>query len=140
MSRTNAQDSNKYFHITRFQDCLRGKEGQILLGAFKSIVEIGVSATTIRTIAAKANMNSGIIHYYFKSKDHLLARLIEILYESSIANLEALLASNLSPMEKLDALFDLGLSLSRSRMDDWVVMASFWAHSMTKKSLMLSFP
>jgi AcrR family transcriptional regulator len=139
MSKTHDQTPNRYFHIKRFRDRLQGKEGQILLGAFKSIVEVGVSGTTIRAIGAKADLNPGIFHYYFKSKDHLLTRLLEVLYENSIANVEALLATTLSPMEKMDALFNLGLSLSGNRMDEWTVITSFWAHSMSTNNSIRSY-
>jgi TetR/AcrR family transcriptional repressor of bet genes len=135
MSRAN--DQNFHLPIRGFQDHLEGKEGQILLGAFQSISEIGIGATTIRAIAAKAGVNPGIIHYYFKSKDHLLRRLLEICYQNVIANIEALSTTDLSPIEKIESLFELGISLFGPRKDEWIVLASFWAHSMTADRDML---
>ena len=132
-----AIDQKLHSHVRRFPDHLDGKEGQILLGTFQSIVEIGIAATTIRGIAAKAGVNPGIIHYYFKSKTDLLSRVLEICYQNATNNIEALFATDLSPSEKIESLFDLGLSLFKYRRDEWIVLASFWAHSMSGDSDML---
>ncbi len=135
MTRPNVQKFNS--PIKRFQDNLEGKEGQILLGAFQSIVEMGTASTTIRRIAAKAGVNPGIIHYYYRSKEDLVRRVLEICYQTSIDNIEAIFASELSPIEKIMALFDLGLSNLEYRRDEWIVITSFWAYSMSGHSDML---
>jgi len=135
MSKANVQNSD--FSIKLFQDNLQGKEGQILLGAFKSIVEIGIAATTIRGIATKAGVNPGIIHYYFKSKEELLSRVLELCYQNATNNIEDLFASDLSPVKKIESLIDLGLTIFKHRRDEWVVMTSFWAYSMSGHGDML---
>jgi len=136
MSKTIGQRPYKYYKIRKFHGYPEGKEGQILLGAFKTILEKGVSATTIRTIAINANLNPGIIHYYFRSKDHLLSRLLEILYEKATDNMKAIFAANLSPIETIDALLEGGISICRDRRDEWIVVTSFWAHSMAANNHM----
>lgn len=135
MSKTNVQTFS--FSIKRFQDHLQGKEGQILLGAFKSIVEIGIAATTIRGIAKRAAVNPGIIHYYFKSKEELLSRVLELCYQNAINNIEALFDAELSPVKKIESLIDLGLSILKRRRDEWIVMTSFWAYCMAGHGDML---
>lgn len=132
MTRTN--DQNNEIRFTRFQDHLEGKEGQILLGAFESIIEKGISKTTIRSIGEKAGLNPGIIHYYFKNKDELLGRVLETCYYNAVANLESLNSSALSPLQKIERLVDLGLTLFGPRKDDWIVITAFWAHSMSSDS------
>jgi AcrR family transcriptional regulator len=138
MPKTNDQTPYRYYKVKRFPDYLEGKEGQILLGAFKTILEKGVSATTIRTIAIKANLNPGIIHYYFRSKDDLLSRLLEILYECATDYMKTLFAANLSATEKIDALLERGISICRDRKDEWIVITSFWAHSMAGNNYMVT--
>lgn len=129
MSSTNVQ--NYPVPIKRFQDHLSGKKGQILLGTFQSIVEKGIAKTTIRYIASKAGVNPGNIHYYFEGKTDLLNQVLEICYHNAITNMESIFNSSLSPSEKINCLFDLGLSLFKYRIDEWIVLASFWAHSMS---------
>jgi TetR/AcrR family transcriptional repressor of bet genes len=134
MTRTN--DQNNEIGFSRFQDHLEGKEGQILLGAFESIIEKGISKTTIRSIGQKAGLNPGIIHYYFKNKDELLSRVLSTCYNNAIANLESLNSSSLSPLQKVERLVDLGLTLFGPRKDDWTVITAFWAHTMSRDSVL----
>ena len=131
---SNTKNQQIQFQPSRFQDQLSGTEGQILLGAFKSIAEIGISSTTVRTIAKKAGLSSGIVHYYFEDKTELLSRLLGVLYNSLISNVGAIHVADLSPQEKIDALLKRGLSLFTDRQDEWVVLSSFWIQSIGKDS------
>jgi AcrR family transcriptional regulator len=134
MSKTH--DQQTLFKLGRFQDRLTGKKGQILMGAFKSIAELGMSSTTVRTIATKAGLNSGIVHYYFDNKTELLSRLLEVLFKNLISNIKAIYVSDLSPEQKIDALLEHGFSLFKDRQDEWVVFTSFWIDSIGKNSKM----
>lgn len=125
------QDQDHDIEIKRFNSHLEGKKGQILLGAFKSIVEIGIASTTIRSIATYANVNSGIIHYYFGNKNEIISQVLEMCYYNAILNVETIFGSNLSPKDKINKLFDLGISLSRDRQEEWIVLTSIWAHSLS---------
>jgi AcrR family transcriptional regulator len=121
----------------RYQDHLHGKEGQILLSAFQCIVDKGIAATSTRAIASNADLNQGIIHYYFKSKDELLEKVIELLFKNAISNVEALGKSDLSPVEKIEVFLNFGHSLIVPRRDEWVAIIAFWGHAMTVGGKML---
>jgi AcrR family transcriptional regulator len=136
MSRSNIK--KYHFSIKKFHDGLQGVKGQILLGAFQNIVDVGIAATTIRRIASKAGINPGIIHYYFENKEDLLSQVLMTAYQGLISNIKALSVSDLSPIEKMEALFVLGNSLFEDRRDEWIVITSFWAYSMSGHSDMLS--
>ncbi|MBW1801901.1 MAG: TetR/AcrR family transcriptional regulator [Deltaproteobacteria bacterium] len=122
----------------RFQDHLQGKEGEILLSAFQCIVEKGIASASTRAIAKNANLNQGIIHYYFKSKDDLFKKVIEILFNNAINNVEALNHSGLTPPEKIEAFLDFGHSLIVPRRDEWIAINTFWGHAMTVGGEMLN--
>jgi AcrR family transcriptional regulator len=115
----------------RFSDYLEGKEGQILLAAFHCIVERGIAATSTHAIAARAGLNQGIIHYYFKSKDDLLKRLVEILFHNFISNIQTIAKSPFSPAERLETLIESGYTFMDSRRDEFIVMIAFWAHAVS---------
>jgi len=117
--------------IKRFEDHLHGKEGQILLATFKCIADIGIAATSTRAIAERAGLNQGIIHYYFRSKDHLLKSVLEILFLNSTSNIEAVASSSLPPLEKLDGILQAGLSLIGRRREEFIVFVAFWGHAMS---------
>jgi AcrR family transcriptional regulator len=134
MTRSYDQSSIQF---RRFQDHLVGKEGKILLATFQCVAEVGIAATSTRAIAARAKLNQGIIHYYFRSKDELLARVLEIIFQNSTSNIEAIGASQLSPLEKLRLILEAGVSLIGPRRDEFVVFVAFWAHSIAVGGKML---
>jgi AcrR family transcriptional regulator len=82
----------------RFTDHLEGKEGQILHAAFQCVVEKGIVGTSIHAVAARAGLNQGIIHYYFMSKEDLLKRLMETLFQTFITNIDTIARSPLFPL------------------------------------------
>ncbi len=49
---------------------------RIVAGAYRALVEDGYEAASVKTIAQVADVTPGLIHYYFKSKDELLAAAI----------------------------------------------------------------
>lgn len=55
------------------------KRSQIIQALYDCLSEKGHDSVTIKTIAARANLPSGVIHYYFTSKDHIFIGLIEYL-------------------------------------------------------------
>src|ERR1700733_252916 len=58
--------------LPRFADLVQNKESEIIVAAFQCIGEVGIAATTTRVVARRAQLNQGLIHYYFRSKDALL--------------------------------------------------------------------
>ena len=64
MGRTNNAEEKRLLIIQALYDCLSEK---------------GHDSVTIKTIAARADLPSGVIHYYFKSKDDIFIGLIHYL-------------------------------------------------------------
>lgn len=52
--------------------------GQILDAARKSFADKGFSGTTIRAVAASANVDPALVHHYFGAKDDLFLAALEI--------------------------------------------------------------
>ena len=99
--------------------------------AYRCIVERGIAATTTHAVAERAGMNQGSIHYYFRSKDALLERLLEELYENSMNNIRIVARSDKTPKEKITSILSRGSSLAGSRKDELIVFFAFWAHAMS---------
>src|SRR3989304_4224950 len=79
-------------------------EGRILEAALDCIAEQGIAATSTYAIAERAGLNQGNIHYYFRSKDDLLLRVLEPLHENSKANIDDLAHGDLPPRDERDKL------------------------------------
>jgi AcrR family transcriptional regulator len=54
------------------------KAQAILQAARRCISEKGYAAATIAEIAAEAGVSRGLLHYYFKSKEELLAQVVQV--------------------------------------------------------------
>lgn len=138
MTKSYDQKKGLLSRIRRFEDHLQGREGQILLAAFNCIYERGIAATSTRTIAQRAGLNQGLIHYYFQSKDDVLLSLLRLIYLNSTSNIEAIGASSLPPFEKLEWIIRAGISLIGPRRQEFVVFIAFWAHAMSVGGEMLA--
>jgi len=123
--------SEKTIKFNKFYNILQGKEGQILLAAFRCIVEKGIDASSTRVIAAKANLSQGSIHYYFQSKHHLMMRLIEVILQNSMNNISLVGKSDLSAREKIDLVLSAGESFIGERREEFIVFVSIWSYAIS---------
>lgn len=83
------------------------KRLHILDAAEELFSERGYEGTSVRDIAARANVNLAMISYYFGSKEKLLTALVEYRagYTSGILE-EIYNNSSLTPLDKIDKLVD----------------------------------
>ncbi|WP_373089800.1 TetR family transcriptional regulator [Zhongshania sp.] len=79
-----------------------GTRQQILLGAVLLFAEKGFVGTSIRDIASQVGINSATLYSHFPSKEHILAKVIEIAHKEHETQLRrALLSSQPDPREQL---------------------------------------
>ena len=57
---------------------------QIKQAAIRQIEKFGIDKTSMRSIAAEANMTTGAIYYYYKNKQDLLTKSSQIRFISHI--------------------------------------------------------
>ncbi|MCB0762574.1 MAG: TetR/AcrR family transcriptional regulator [Flavobacteriales bacterium] len=55
----------------------RETEDKIVQAAVEEFIERGVDGARMRAISDRAEVNKGLIHYYFKTKDVLIARVVD---------------------------------------------------------------
>lgn len=94
------------------------------------IAKQGLAGTRIADVAREAGVSYGVVNFYFKSKDQLLADTLEHLaadYEAAAA--EALAAAGPSAVDQLYAVIDLDFSdrvAGRRQIAAWT---AFWSES-----------
>jgi AcrR family transcriptional regulator len=74
---------------------------QLLDAAGALMIERDTVEVSISDIAARAGVNSALISYYFKGKQGLLIALARRAAEVALAELDALMAADLSPTDKM---------------------------------------
>jgi len=79
---------------------------QIVWALFDCLAEKGHEKITIKTIAAQAKMAPGIIHYYFKSKDEIVAILAEAILEKYSNIFYSRLAKANTRQQRIESLID----------------------------------
>jgi TetR/AcrR family transcriptional regulator len=109
-------------------------ESRIVLATVACIASRGIAATSTHEIAKQAKLNQGNIHYYFRSKDALMRRVLELLYENSSHNIKALQDKRVSPRVRLEMIIDLGFDLITRRRDEFVTLIACWSHAVVSGS------
>lgn len=79
------------------------RRAEIAHALFRCIARRGYLKTTTRDIAREANLNQGLIHYYFESKEDILQAMAEDIYLRSLQEFEhyAKNFASMPPREKL---------------------------------------
>jgi len=79
---------------------------QIVWALYDCLAQRGHEKVTIKEIAAQAGLPSGVLHYYFKSKDHIIASLAEAIVEKYSRMIDERTAAELSTEKKFAAAID----------------------------------
>ena len=83
------------------------KKEHIIEAAIDLFAQKGFEGTSIRDLAAKADVNVAMVNYYFGSKDKLFEALVEMKAGSARGILEELLKDkSLTSIEKIDRIID----------------------------------
>jgi AcrR family transcriptional regulator len=72
---------------------------KLIAAAFRAVARDGLADTNVKSIAAEAGVNPGLLHYHFASKDALLEAAVTAASDAYIAGLDALIAAH--PRENL---------------------------------------
>ena len=85
---------------------LDGAELRILEAAIAAIEEFGLKNVTVRRIAAKAGVNIAAINYYFRTKEQLLDKVLEMTVDNAFDWSDLAQTDSLPPKEQLFAIMD----------------------------------
>jgi AcrR family transcriptional regulator len=75
-------------------------EGALLDAAERLLVDVGYAGITTRRLAEEADVNHGLVHYYFGSNENLLVRALERFTERLIARQRELYAADIPFIDK----------------------------------------
>lgn len=101
------------------------RSAEILEAATRLAREQGLSALTLRSVAERAGVASGLIAHYQPSMDDLVARVYSDLVAAEISDVDALLARHDRAADRMAAL--IGTLLDGTREDLTVVWVEAWA-------------
>jgi AcrR family transcriptional regulator len=79
------------------------RRAQIVDAAARVLGRQGYEATSMKEIADEAGVSSGLLHYYFGTKEDLLAAVVRSIHEELMAEWRATMAGLDDPLEKVAA-------------------------------------
>lgn len=100
---------------------------ELIDATFRCLCRVGVSDTSVRTIAAEAGLSLGMVRHHFNSKDELLAATYRYLSDRlQHQSQDALEAAGDEPMEQLTAFIYAGLQPPLLDRDYVRIRFLFW--------------
>jgi AcrR family transcriptional regulator len=100
----------------------------LLRTACDVIVERGLANTRTADVAAAAGVSQALVFYHFATKERLLAQAFAYAAEQDLARLDAVLASAVTPLEKLRLILRLYAPTGGSK--SWAMWIDCWAESL----------
>jgi phenylpropionate dioxygenase-like ring-hydroxylating dioxygenase large terminal subunit/AcrR family transcriptional regulator len=110
---------------------------ELIEATMASIAEGGLSGTTIARVAKTAGLSSGIVNFYFKSKDALLlATLTHVAEAFERGWRDAIARADSDPIRELDALIESNFDASACNLRWVAVWSAFWGESRAREDYM----
>lgn len=87
-------------HVDREQTGRSDARAALMDAAERLLVEVGYAGITTRRLAAEAEVNHGLVHYYFGSMENVLAATLERFTERLVERQRAMYAADIPFFEK----------------------------------------
>jgi AcrR family transcriptional regulator len=112
----------------------RGTREKLIDAAFRAVARDGLADTNVKSIAAEAGVNPGLLHYHFASKDALLEAAVESATARYMAEIDALIAA--TPRAGLfDAYIEFSAATLEANRDLFRVRLSLGVRAMNDAGL-----
>ena len=107
---------------------------EVLAATCAIIGEVGFRHVRIADVAERIGTSTGIIHYYFRTKDELLEAAFRFVIESARARSLAALEGLTDPKDRLITVIRVNLPTS-SHHQDWPIWIHLWAEALRDPAL-----
>ena len=104
-------------------DVSEARRPQIIAAAIRVFIRKGYRKATMPEIAAEAGLSVGGVYWYFKSKDEIVAAILDRTFDEDLGALAELLAAGAPTAERLRAFVDF----YAGSFDDWQWMNAIGA-------------
>jgi len=107
---------------------------EIAEATWRTALRRGLDDLTMRTVAAEAQVSTGVLAHYFVDKEALILHALQTAVDRIIAQFTGRV-DNLSPWEALRAALLEGLPLDAARRDEWRTWLNFWVLALGSPTL-----
>src|SRR6266540_4912945 len=110
------------------------RKRQILPAVIAVVAEEGFDGATMRKIADRAGVSTGMLTYYYKNKRDLIMDMLRDAYERSVHNIDAAIGEQVGP-ERVEAAFEQMLAGSRLQVFPMSFWLAYWAEAARDEEL-----
>lgn len=121
--------------MTPRPDVSEERREQIIAAAMAVFARLGFHESRMDDIAEESGLSKGAIYWYFKSKDDIIAAIMDRFIGREIEGLEAALKLQAPASEKLLQLSSMFVEEMRSMIDMMPILYEFYAVATRKKSV-----
>ena len=107
---------------------------EVLSAACEVISEVGFRHVRIADVAERIGTSTGIIHYYFRTKEELLQSAFRFMMDKARERSLEALAGVDDPVARLYAVIDVNLP-TPSNSRDWPIWIHLWAESLRDEEI-----
>lgn len=111
------------------------RSGDIVIAACRAIARIGVRDFSMREVAEEAGVSKALIHYYFASRNDLLAAAYEFADHRARERVRSEVEGVESGATRLTRLLDLYLGDEASHREDWILWSELSSTAIFEEKL-----
>lgn len=112
------------------------RRAQFVEASWSLIAREGITAATLRRVAAEAGFTMGALTHYFCDRDSLLVECLRATHFATGARMLAAAADAPTPRDRLKAILLEALPLDDTRLREWRVWVAFWGEAIAQPTLM----
>ena len=116
-------------------DVSQERRNQIITAAIAVFTRLGFHEARIDDIAQEAELSKGALYWYFKSKDDIIAAIMERFIDREMVELEDVLKLEAPVSEKLARLNGMMVSEMQSMLDLMPILYEFYAAATRRKDV-----
>jgi len=110
------------------------RKRQILRVVAAVVAEEGFDGATMRKIAERAGVSTGMLTYYYKNKRDLIMDMLRDAYERSVHNIDAAMGEHVGP-ERVEAVFNQMLEGNKLHVFPLSFWIAYWAEATRDEGL-----
>ncbi len=111
------------------------RRAQVIQAVRKCVTENGIQGATVRAVAAKAGVSTGILNYYFESREQLIEETLHDACERVLDRISELSIRPESPLSKLHILVNSALPVGQDEREGNAFWVHYWAEAMNSTRL-----
>lgn len=101
----------------------------------KCVAESGLHGATVRAVAAKAGVSTGILNYYFESREQLIEETLQDANEQVLKTISEATIRPENALARLQILVNSALPLSAEDREINIFWVDYWAEALHSKRL-----